>query len=221
MTYSAKLLFCLATTVIAACSTGGDSPPEPTHTITVSSPKVISVSASGTAVLTFDSNAPWSISLNDTRALPSWIDANPKNGGAGNANVTISITQPNPTTTPRTAYIKLQAGTATETITVIQGAADPALSLDKSDIDVRAAAGSFSVSVTSNSSWTTSGVPSWITLTPSSGSSGGSITVNYTANTGVEDRTATITFTPLTGTPATLVINQRFSQLDDLDPENL
>ncbi|WNJ17048.1 chondroitinase-B domain-containing protein [Pontibacter sp. G13] len=56
-------------------------------------------------------------------------------------------------------------------------------------------AGTQTISVTSNLSWSASDNASWISLTPTSGSNNGSIDVTVTANTGSSSRSGTITVT--------------------------
>jgi len=59
---------------------------------------------------------------------------------------------------------------------------------------VGTAAGTASVGVTSNVTWTAvSNATSWCTVTPASGSINGTLTVNYIANTSTSSRTATVT----------------------------
>jgi subtilisin-like proprotein convertase family protein len=57
--------------------------------------------------------------------------------------------------------------------------------------NVSSPAGSTTFAITSNVSWTATSPTSWVTITPTSGSNNGTITVNYTANTG-DIRIATI-----------------------------
>lgn len=53
--------------------------------------------------------------------------------------------------------------------------------------------GSFDITVTSNVAWTVSSDNSAFTVNPTSGNGNGTVTVQYTANTGASERTATIT----------------------------
>lgn len=53
--------------------------------------------------------------------------------------------------------------------------------------------GSFDITVTSNVAWTVSSDNSAFTVNPTSGNGNGAVTVQYTANTGASERTATIT----------------------------
>lgn len=68
----------------------------------------------------------------------------------------------------------------------------PTLSVAPSNRNVNASAGSTTFSVTSNSSWTAGCSASWCTIT-TSGTGNGTINANYSENTSVNQRVATIT----------------------------
>jgi mannan endo-1,4-beta-mannosidase len=67
------------------------------------------------------------------------------------------------------------------------------LSLSSSAVSLASSASSSAVTVTSNVSWSISDNQSWITVSPTSGSSNGSFTITATANTGSSSRTGTVT----------------------------
>lgn len=69
------------------------------------------------------------------------------------------------------------------------------------------AAGSFVIAVSSNTSWTAASNQSWATVSPASGTKDGSVTVNYTENTG-SARSATITLTAKDVTPVMVTLSQ-------------
>jgi mannan endo-1,4-beta-mannosidase len=69
------------------------------------------------------------------------------------------------------------------------------LSLSSSAVSLASGASSSAVTVTSNVSWAISDNQSWITVSPTSGSSNGSFTVSASANTGTSSRTGTVTVT--------------------------
>lgn len=73
--------------------------------------------------------------------------------------------------------------------------------------DVTSSAGTTTFDVTSTTSWTVSESVSWLTVSPMSGSNNGTLTVNYTANTGTA-RSGQITVSA-TGLPSvTVTVNQ-------------
>ncbi|MBK7105282.1 MAG: T9SS type A sorting domain-containing protein [Ignavibacteriae bacterium] len=69
------------------------------------------------------------------------------------------------------------------------------LSISPSSQNVGSSAGSTNISVSSNVSWNVSDNASWLTITPTSGSNGGSLNATFTANTGSSSRIATVTVT--------------------------
>ncbi len=103
-----------------------------------------------------------------------------------------------------------------KTLTITQAGVSPYLSIDKSSASVECGLGSFSVNVSSNTDWTTSGVPSWITLSPSSGSGDKTVSVSYTANSNYDSRSTTISFS-CGDTTKTLTISQAAAVEEDID----
>ena len=98
------------------------------------------------------------------------------------------------------------------TIVVIQATNSPNLVVAPfPDIDVTADAGSEVVTVTSNVFWSILSAPTWVDISPTSGSMNGSFTITYEANIGAERSdtivvsggglTCTITITQEAGTP--------------------
>ena len=66
------------------------------------------------------------------------------------------------------------------------GSPSPQLSLDKSSISVPSTGGSESITVGSNLSWSVINVPTWLTVSPLSGTNSGTIAVQAMANSGVQ-----------------------------------
>ena len=79
----------------------------------------------------------------------------------------------------------------------------PTLSVSPSNRSVAATQGSTTFTVTSNSTWTSASNAGWCTVT-TGGTGNGTISANYSANTGVTQRVATITVT-VSGLPAQTV----------------
>jgi hypothetical protein len=141
-----------------------------------------------------------------TSGVPAWISLIPANGSVS-GNISVSY-QANTLASPRSASITFTSGSSSKVLTVNQAAASASISLDKTSENVNSAAGSFAVEVTTNgASWTTSGVPNWITINPANGSTSGQVTISYQANNLAVSRTATITFTSGTSSKS-LVITQ-------------
>ena len=129
------------------------------------------------------SGCTWSSS-----GVPAWITGVPANGtGATTINFIVAS---NPDPTPRTANISIGG----QTFAVTQAALACSFSLNPTSHSAAAAGGSssFDVNTTSSCGWTSSGVPSWITGVPGSGT--GTTTINFTvaANSDPSSRNANI-----------------------------
>lgn len=142
---------------------------------------------SGSTTFNINSNVTWSVSDNQ-----AWLTVSPTSGANGGIlNASFSA---NSGTTSRTATITITGGGITQMVTVVQAGSVPnMLVVTPATQSVAAAAGSTSVSVSANVSWTASDNQTWLTLSPSSGTNNGTITANLTANTSTSVRTATIT----------------------------
>ena len=85
---------------------------------------------------------------------------------------------------------------------------DPFLTVDKSSLSFGYSGGSDSFTISSNVSWTVTSSATWCTVSPSSGSNNGTVTVKASENTTTDDRTATITVTG-GGITRTIAITQK------------
>src|SRR4029453_5055643 len=108
--------------------------------------------------------------------VPAWITGVPLSGtGTTSINFTVAA---NPDPSPRNANITIEGQTFT--VTQAAAAATCSYSLNPTSHSARAAGGVSSVDVntTSACSWTSSGVPAWITGVPLSGT--GTTSINFT-----------------------------------------
>ena len=150
------------------------------------SPGSHSASASGGAssfAVNTASGCAWTSS-----GVPAWITGVPASGtGATTINFMVAA---NPDPTPRSANISIGG----QTFSVTQAALACSFSLNPTSHSAAAAGGSssFDVNTTSSCGWTSSGVPSWITGVPASGT--GTTTINFTvaANSDPSSRSANI-----------------------------
>ncbi len=140
--------------------------------------------------VTVTSNVAWTASSNQ-----AWATVSPANG-TNNGTLTINIAA-NPTTTQRTASITISGGGITRTIPITQAPATAANLVVATTALTIAAAGQsgLAVSVTSNVAWTASSNQAWLTVSPTSGSNNGTLTINASANPNATQRTAAITVT--------------------------
>ena len=82
------------------------------------------------------------------------------------------------------------------------------LSVSPSSLSYRATGGSEEITVASNINWTVTSSADWLTITPTSGSGDGTITVEAATNTSEGERIATITVSGEGATPKTINVTQ-------------
>ncbi len=133
-------------------------------------------SMAGSFEVTVSSNVNWSVS--DTC---SWVSCTPTIG-SNDGTFTVNYTE-NTSWEPRTCIINVEGDGETATVTLIQAAAVPYLTLTPTNNNVSSSAGSFPVSVGSNVNWTVSDTCSWVSCSPTSGSNNGTFTISYDENT--------------------------------------
>lgn len=96
---------------------------------------------------------------------------------------------------------------AVDDISITGTSSGTTLAVAPSNQDVTADAGSTTFDVTSNASWSAASNQSWCTVT-NGGSGNGTITANYTANTGSSARVATITVSASGATSVQVTVTQ-------------
>lgn len=125
----------------------------------------LSATASNTSSFSVLSTATsWSVNSSQPWLMPNL------SGGSGNQVITLA-TAVNSSITSRTAVVTVSAaGFLDRTVTVIQAGATPTLAISVQSLSVVAApAGSSSVSITSNTSWSVVSSQSWLSPVTSSG----------------------------------------------------
>jgi hypothetical protein len=101
--------------------------------------------------------------------------------------------------------------------TIVEYGDAPNLSVSPSTLDFAVGGGTQNLTVTANTGWTAAGSASWVTVSPASGSSDGTITVTAAANGG-NARTATVTISG-GGLTRTVTITQAAGEQDiTVDP---
>jgi hypothetical protein len=140
--------------------------------------------------VTVTSNIGWTVTDDQ-----SWLSVAPASG-TSNGSFTVSATA-NAETTNRSGTVTITGGGSTRLIAVTQAASQPNnnLTVAPTSMSLGAAASSASIVVTSNVSWTVTDDQSWLSVSPTSGTSNGSITVSAIANTGTVNRSGTVTVT--------------------------
>lgn len=143
-------------------------------------------SGSGSKSFSIKSNIAWTVSSSQ-----DWCSVNPASGSS-DGSVSVSVEE-NTSLSERTATITVESEAGTQTVKVIQSGAEPVLQLNKNDLSFTANAGSDSFTITSNTNWTITSDQTWCTVSTSSGSGNGTITVNVSENYFIVSRSATIT----------------------------
>ena len=92
-------------------------------------------------------------------------------------------------------YLSLEALTDAEILKVIKFNEPSSFSTDITEINGQYVSSSFTVELSSEKNWSATTIPSWITVSPSSGSGDATLTITFTKNTIYSQRTGTIVFT--------------------------
>lgn len=138
-------------------------------------------------VVEIDSEAPWSATVSNS----SWISVNPNEGGSGKTKVEISVTA-NTSVSSRSGYVSIKTGSSSRfQIEVIQKGL---YITSEESIDFSSSSESKPLSIQSNTSWTVTEKPNWITLSKESGSGNGEIIVTSSENPNTTSRTGEIVF---------------------------
>ena len=156
--------------------------------LTVSPANQSVANTTGSTSFSITSNTNWTISDN-----ASWLIVTPVTG-SGDGTLTASYTA-NTSTTQRVGTITVTADSIVKTVTVTQASATLTLSVTPANQPVANTVGNTSFTISSNTNWTVNDNASWLTVNPVSGSSNGTLTAIYTANTSTIERIGTITVT--------------------------
>ena len=174
----------------------GDKTPTPSPTPTPTPAQELKVSEpgqfgakGGEQTVTVTATAAWKISKG---AGSDWLTIKPESGSAGTAQVTLTAAE-NSAKDSRKATITVQSGELTKSIDVSQSAANPVISLDTSSLEFASGSGSKAFKITTNTTWTVASDQTWCSVSPTSGSNDGSVTVKVGENSTTAERTVTIT----------------------------
>ena len=174
----------------------GDQTPTPSPTPTPTPASELKVSEpgqfgakGGELSITVTASGAWAVNKS---AGSDWLTISPESGKAGTTNVALKATE-NTATEPRTASISVWSGDITKKVEVTQAGANREISLDTNSLEFTSAGGSKTFKITTNTSWTVESDQTWCSVSPTSGSNDGSVTVKVGENSTTAERTATIT----------------------------
>lgn len=131
----------------------------------------------GIKLVVIESGRPWSLSYNG-----DWFTAAPQSG-TGKSIITINAHADNYSWENRVGEIVITNGIESKTISLIQGSIPPYLDVpaENVNLDHTTASQVISLETYSTNNWQVTGVPSWLNVSPLSGT--GSASINVSANT--------------------------------------
>lgn len=138
--------------------------------------------------VTINAEASWTSS-----SSASWIDISPASGESGTSTMKVSVS-PNTSTSERTGYVNLSIG-GSQRIQIPVRQRGIYIETEESELSFNAAGGSQNLSVLSNTNWTVSSAPSWITVSPSQGEGDGTVKVTASENPNTANRSGVIHLT--------------------------
>jgi hypothetical protein len=163
-----------------------------TNTLSLSKSNITLDSESGsTDSFTISSNVTWTVDGSVT-----WLNVSPTSG-SNNATVTVEAISANTSSSDRSATFTVSGEGLSETLTVTQTGqqANDYLDVNTSSLTLGSESGSTnSFIISSNVSWTVDESAAWLSVSPTSGTNNGTVTVEaISANTSSSNRNTTVT----------------------------
>ena len=140
--------------------------------------------------VTINAEASWTAS-----SSASWIDISPASGESGTSTMKVSVS-PNTSTSERSGYVNLSVG-GSQRIQIPVRQRGIYIETEQTELSFNAAGGSQNLSVLSNTNWTVSSAPSWITVSPSQGEGDGSVKVTASDNPYTTNRSGVVHLTQI------------------------
>ena len=131
-----------------------------------------------------DSESDWESVVSE-----SWISVNPNSGQAGKTTVSIEVT-PNTAVAPRSGYVTIRTG-GDERFQIAISQRGLYIESDES-LSFTSIEESKKLSIQSNTSWTVTSKPNWLTLSKETGEGNGEITVTTSENPNTTSRSGEI-----------------------------
>ena len=156
--------------------------------INASTESLVFNNTAGSVNVTINAEASWTAS-----SSASWIDISPASGGSGTSTMKVSVS-PNTSTSERTGYVNLSIG-GSQRIQIPVRQRGIYIETEQTELSFNAAGGSQNLSVLSNTNWTVSSAPSWITVSPSQGEGDGSVKVTASDNPYTTNRSGVVHLT--------------------------
>lgn len=174
---------------LASCG-GSDSDSGSDDPMLSVSPFSVTLEADGSAqTVSIMSNTSWTVVVTDPWIVCSQIS------GSGNSVISVGASANTGEERVSKLHIFDKTGKITAEVQVTQKSGVPASSLtvSKTSFSFTDKGGSDSFAIMSNTTWTVSSDQTWCTVSPTSGSNNGTVTLTVAANSTYNDRTAIIT----------------------------
>lgn len=142
--------------------------------------------AAGSTTFEIISNSNWVVSDN-----VDWVTITPGSGSL-NGTLTTNFTA-NTSTASRVCSVTVAGGGISRVVTITQAGAPVQLMVSPEISNVTFNAGTTSIDIVSNTTWSVSDNAGWVTITPESGSGNRTITADYTSNTSTVSRVCSVT----------------------------
>lgn len=139
----------------------------------------------GTKTITITAEAAWGIKTSD-----SWISVTPSSGSAGSHMLSINVLENN-STLERTGYVYVNIGSSSKLqIPVVQKGLY--IEVKPTSLSFSADAESKQLEISSNTDWSITSLPDWLTASSQSGKNSQSITLKSQVNTSASSRSGKI-----------------------------
>lgn len=156
--------------------------------VSASTETLVFNSAAGNVKMTVNSEANWTAATSS-----SWIDVSPSSGSPGTSTMVVSVS-PNTSIYERTGYIIISIN-GIQRIQVPVRQRGIYIDTEQKELSFAASGGNQELAVLSNTSWTVSSVPSWITVSPSNGEGDGKVTLTAQENPNTVNRSGIVHIT--------------------------
>lgn len=156
--------------------------------INASTETLVFNNTAGSVDVTITSEANWTVTTS-----VSWIEVSPNSGSAGTSSIKVSVA-PNTSTSERTGYVAISIG-SNQRIQIPVRQRGIYIETEQTELSFTANGGSQNLSVLSNTTWSVSSVPSWITVSPNNGEGNGTVKVTAQDNPNTANRTGVIHIT--------------------------
>lgn len=167
----------------------------------------------GSLSIDVSSNISWAVTENC-----NWLSCSPISGN-NDGEITVSYSE-NTNIEPRSCTITVSGGNASATFVLTQNGQTPYITLNPEVGNVDAEASVFSISVSSNVSWTVEESCDWLSCTPTSGTNNGIITIDFMDNPDTEVRNCTINVTSENAAASFILTQNAATPYITLNPES-